>query len=55
MTFFLVASGATLTIGIGLGCLIMSLHDAFACETQAESTPPVSRTMRAGREAHTRH
>lgn len=28
MTFFLVASGASLTIGIGLSCLIVSLRDA---------------------------
>jgi len=29
MTFFLVASGASLTIGIGLGCLIVTLRDLF--------------------------
>lgn len=49
MTFFLVASGATLTIGIGLGCLIVSLRDAFARETPIESEPPVLGTTRAGR------
>jgi len=37
MTFFLVASGASLTIGIGLGCLIVTLRDAFK---RAEETEP---------------
>ena len=34
MSFFLVASGASLTIGIGLGCLIVSLRDAFKRDAQ---------------------
>jgi len=35
MSFFLVASGATLTIGIGLGCLIVTLRDAFKRDVQS--------------------
>jgi hypothetical protein len=34
MSFFLVASGASLTIGIGLGCLIVTLRDAFKRDAQ---------------------
>ena len=39
MTFFLVASGARLTIGIGLGCLVVALRDAFKHDAQAASVP----------------
>jgi hypothetical protein len=39
MTFFLVASGASLTIGIGLGCLIVSLRDAFKRDEETKSDP----------------
>ena len=39
MTFFLVASGASLTIGIGLGCLIVAPRDAFKHEAQAACVP----------------
>jgi len=39
MTFFLVASGASLTIGIGLGCLIVTLRDAFKRDAQTEANP----------------
>lgn len=35
MTFFLVASGASLTIGIGLSCLIVSLRDVFRRDAQS--------------------
>jgi hypothetical protein len=37
MTLFLVASGASLTIGIGLGYLIVTLRDAFKRDAQTES------------------
>ena len=36
MTFFLVASGASLAIGIGLGCLIVTLCDAFKRDAQSD-------------------
>jgi hypothetical protein len=39
MTVFLVASGASLTIGIGLGCLIVTLRDAFKRDAQTASGP----------------
>ena len=39
MTIFLVASGATLTIGIGLGCLIVALRDAFTRDEETRSDP----------------
>ena len=39
MTIFLVASGASLTIGIGLGCLIVSLRDAFTRDEETKSDP----------------
>lgn len=35
MTFFLVASGASLTIGIGLSCLIVSLRDVLRRDAQS--------------------
>ncbi len=53
MTFFLVASGATLTIGIGLGCLIVTLRDAFKRDAQAASGAVPCDTPRSGsREDH---
>ena len=39
MTICLVASGATLTIGIGLGCLIVTLRDAFKRDEETRSDP----------------
>ena len=45
MTFFLVASGASLTIGIGLGCLFVTLRDAFKRDEDTAPRP------RRGRES----
>jgi hypothetical protein len=55
MTFFLVASGASLTIGIGLGCLIVTLRDAFKRDAQTEANPiPLDAPRPGGRGAATR-
>ena len=56
MTIFLVASGATLTIGIVLGYLIVPLRDAFKRGEQRVSVPILLRERRpGGREGrHTR-
>lgn len=54
MTFFLVASGASLTIGIGLSCLIVSLRDAFRRDAQpALDSRPCDLPHRGGED--TRH
>lgn len=39
MTYFLVASGASLTIGIGLGCLFVALRDAFKRDDETAPRP----------------
>ena len=39
MIVFLVASGASLTIGIGLGCRIVTRRDAFQRDAQTASDP----------------
>ena len=55
MTFFLVASGASLTIGIGLGCLIVALRDAFKRDAQTESDPtPLDEPRPGGPSRHPR-
>jgi hypothetical protein len=48
MTFFLVASGASLTIGIGLGCLIVTLRDVLKRDGQTESGPVHRDELRPG-------
>ncbi len=48
MTFFLVASGASLTIGIGLGCLIVTLRDAFKRDAQAAADAVRCNASRSG-------
>jgi hypothetical protein len=48
MTLFLVASGASLTIGIGLGCLIVTLRDAFKRDAQTESDSILLPELRPG-------
>lgn len=51
MTFFLVASGASPTIGIGLRCLIVTLRDAFKRDAQTASDPiPLNEPRPGGRE-----
>jgi hypothetical protein len=57
MTFFLVASGASLTIGIGLGCLIVTLRDAFKRDQQPEPIllPELRRGGREGRHRRSSH